>query len=85
MQVHVRRRSSGAVCDRVKISIFGGSLLFVRHGPHVSAILGQPISAPFVGRGLHVSAILRQPISVLVFSLPPYCGDAFLRDGIWRV
>jgi hypothetical protein len=74
-----------AVCDRVKISIFGGSLLCVRRGARVSAILGQPISAPFVGRGLHVSAILRQPISVLVFSLPSYCGDAFLWGAIWRV
>jgi hypothetical protein len=68
----------------VKISIFGGFLLSVRHGRHVSAILGQPISVLVVGRGPHVSAILRQPISVLVFSLPPYCGDAFLRGGIWR-
>jgi hypothetical protein len=39
----------------------------------------------FGRRGPHVSAILRQSIFALVFSLPPYCADAFLRAAIWRV
>jgi hypothetical protein len=65
--------------------IFGGFLLSVRRGRHVSAILEQPISVLVVGCGPHASAILRQPIGVLVFSLLPCCGDAFLRGAIWRV
>jgi hypothetical protein len=38
-----------------------------------------------VRRGPDVSAILRQLIFALVFSLPPYCADAFLPAVIWRV
>jgi hypothetical protein len=86
VQVYVPCRSSGAASDhRAKISIFGGFLLSVRRAPHVSAILRRPISVLVVRRGPHASAILRQPIAVPVFSLPPYCGDAFLRGAIWRV